>query len=147
MVVADAEQAELRTENARMRHELEVMYGGAFDMPPTAAPAVDRTDLRDRIAEAIHGDLLAHAARRDQGLLGIVPRLTDAVLAVLPEPADRGAVLLRDAESYLSALHGSVARHDNLAANLGCAGCELRDQIRDELRRMADEAQQPGSPS
>jgi hypothetical protein len=37
--------------------------------------------------------------------------------------------LLRDAENYLSALHGSVARHDNLAANLGCAGCELRDQI------------------
>jgi hypothetical protein len=37
--------------------------------------------------------------------------------------------LLRSAEAYLSALHGSVARHDNLAANLGCAGCELRDQI------------------
>jgi hypothetical protein len=38
--------------------------------------------------------------------------------------------LLRRAEAYLSALHGSVARHDNLAANYGCAGCELRDQIR-----------------
>ncbi|MEV8033940.1 hypothetical protein [Streptomyces sp. NPDC086182] len=38
--------------------------------------------------------------------------------------------LLRRAEAYLSALHGSVARHDNLAANLACAGCELRDQIR-----------------
>lgn len=37
--------------------------------------------------------------------------------------------LLRDAESYLSALHGSVARHDHLAANLACAGCELRDRI------------------
>jgi hypothetical protein len=42
-------------------------------------------------------------------------------------PADE---LLRRAEAYLSALHGSVARHDNLAANYGCAGCELRDQIR-----------------
>jgi hypothetical protein len=41
--------------------------------------------------------------------------------------------LLKRAESYLSALHGSVARHDNLAANLGCAGCELRDKIRNEL--------------
>lgn len=41
--------------------------------------------------------------------------------------------LLRDAETYLSALHGSVSRHDNLAANLGCAGCELRDKIRDAL--------------
>ncbi|MFB7244596.1 hypothetical protein ACFCYX_19310 [Streptomyces populi] len=42
--------------------------------------------------------------------------------------------LLRRAESYLSALHGSVARHDNLAANYGCAGCELRDQIGVALR-------------
>ncbi|MFF7308127.1 hypothetical protein [Streptomyces sp. NPDC008137] len=42
---------------------------------------------------------------------------------------DQTARLLRDAENYLSALHGSVARHDNLAANLGCAGCELRDRI------------------
>lgn len=41
--------------------------------------------------------------------------------------------LLRDAEAYLSALHGSVARHDHLAANLGCAGCELRDKIREQL--------------
>lgn len=45
-------------------------------------------------------------------------------------PTDQNAVdLLTRAESYLSALHGSVARHDNLAANFGCAGCELRDQI------------------
>lgn len=43
---------------------------------------------------------------------------------------DQTAVdLLKRAESYLSALHGSVAPHDNLAAGLGCAGCELRDQI------------------
>ncbi|WP_406325213.1 hypothetical protein [Streptomyces niveus] len=30
----DAENERLRTENERMRHELEVMYGGAFDSPP-----------------------------------------------------------------------------------------------------------------
>ncbi|WP_405673168.1 hypothetical protein [Streptomyces sp. NBC_01530] len=41
--------------------------------------------------------------------------------------------LLNRTEHLLSALHGSVARHDNLAANLGCAGCELRDQIRAAL--------------
>ena len=41
--------------------------------------------------------------------------------------------LLRRAEAYLSALHGSVALHDNLAANLACAGCELRDEIRAAL--------------
>ncbi|MGW4786142.1 hypothetical protein [Streptomyces sp. NPDC004230] len=42
---------------------------------------------------------------------------------------DQTARLLRDAEGYLGALHASVARHDNLAANFGCVGCELRDQI------------------
>ena len=45
--------------------------------------------------------------------------------------------LLRDTESYLSALHGSVARHDNLAANLACAGCELRSRINAVLRHPA----------
>jgi hypothetical protein len=54
-----------------------------------------------------------------------------------PDPT----ALLRDAENYLSALHGSVARHDNLAANFGCAGCELRDQIRAALAEPA--AQSP----
>lgn len=52
--------------------------------------------------------------------------------------------LLRAAESYLSALHGSVARHDNLAADLGCAGCELRNELRAALRHMADETPEPG---
>ena len=47
---------------------------------------------------------------------------------------DTARTLLRDAERYLSALHGSVARHDNLAVNLGCAGCELRDRLAAELR-------------
>ncbi|MEU2780572.1 hypothetical protein [Streptomyces sp. NPDC007110] len=44
----------------------------------------------------------------------------------MTSPTETAIALLRDAENYLSALHGSVARHDNLAANLGCAGCELR---------------------
>ena len=46
---------------------------------------------------------------------------------------EQTARLLRDAENYLSALHGSVARHDNLAANFGCAGCKLRDRLAAEL--------------
>ncbi|MFL1904801.1 hypothetical protein ACJWDR_37710 [Streptomyces tauricus] len=49
--------------------------------------------------------------------------------------------LLRDTEAHLSALHGSVARHDNLAANLACSGCELRDRIRTAL------ADEPAAPS
>lgn len=42
--------------------------------------------------------------------------------------------LLADVEAHLSALHGSVGRHDNLAANLACSGCQLRDQIRSALQ-------------
>jgi hypothetical protein len=53
---------------------------------------------------------------------------------------DPTARLLRDAENYLSALHGSVARHDNLAANLSCAGCELRDRLGVELRAVSSAA-------
>ncbi|MGY1579187.1 hypothetical protein [Streptomyces sp. MN13] len=45
--------------------------------------------------------------------------------------------LLRDTEAYLSALHTHVARHDTLAANLACAGCELRDRIAAVLPQMA----------
>ncbi|MFJ2110570.1 hypothetical protein ACIOEX_01355 [Streptomyces sp. NPDC087850] len=52
----------------------------------------------------------------------------------MADPTHLDAVdLLRRAESYLSALHGSVARHDNLGANLACAGCALRGQIHDAL--------------
>ncbi|MGQ4358536.1 hypothetical protein [Streptomyces sp. SAS_272] len=53
-------------------------------------------------------------------------------LADLRPPMD----LIRDAANYLSALHGSVGRHDNLAANLNCAGCELLDRLRAEQRRQ-----------
>ncbi|GAA4823938.1 hypothetical protein [Streptomyces ziwulingensis] len=55
----------------------------------------------------------------------------------MTEPTSTAHVLLRDAENYLSALHGSVARHDHLAANLGCAGCELRDRIAAALPGLA----------
>lgn len=58
----------------------------------------DRAALRDRIAAAIHADLTSTAYRRDGGLLGIVPRLADAALSVLPEPADRAAVLREAAD-------------------------------------------------
>jgi hypothetical protein len=53
--------------------------------------------------------------------------------------------LLRDAENYLNALHGSVARHDNLAANFGCAGCELRDRIAAELRAASSAGRAPAA--
>ncbi|MFF8679532.1 hypothetical protein ACF07F_16635 [Streptomyces sp. NPDC015237] len=52
----------------------------------------DRGALRQLIAEAIHEDLLAHKGRLDQGLLGIVPRLTNAVLARLAPDPVHGAI-------------------------------------------------------
>lgn len=55
--------------------------------------------------------------------------------------------LLRDAENYLSALHGSVARHDNLAENYACAGCELRDAIRAALAAPAAVVSPPATPA
>jgi hypothetical protein len=58
---------------------------------------------------------------------------------------DQTARLLRDAANYLSALHGSVARHDNLAANFGCAGCELRDRIATELRAASSAGRAPAA--
>ncbi|WP_069743059.1 hypothetical protein [Streptomyces sp. EN23] len=53
-----------------------------------------------------------------------------------PTPADRPADQLRavidvlgDAQSYLSALHGHVARHDNLGADFTCGGCDLHARL------------------
>jgi hypothetical protein len=37
----DDEMERLRTENERMRHELEVMYGGAFDSAPTTTSGTE----------------------------------------------------------------------------------------------------------
>ena len=62
-----AEVRRLRTENERMRHELEVMYGGAFDnLPPAAvsagrAPATTPTDLRNAL-DGLH-TLIATSSR------------------------------------------------------------------------------------
>ncbi|MEV5942711.1 hypothetical protein [Streptomyces sp. NPDC051994] len=53
MAVADAEMADraaqldrLRTENSRMRHELEVMYGGAFDTHADERPTAPTGEPR-----------------------------------------------------------------------------------------------------
>ncbi|MDX2702183.1 hypothetical protein PV350_04890 [Streptomyces sp. PA03-6a] len=65
----------------------------------------------------------------------------EVIAMVLPNgtaPASAAIDLLTRTEHYLSALHGSVARHDQLAANLACAGCELRDQIRQALPALTE---------
>lgn len=38
-------------------------------------------------------------------------------------------LLLADVAGYLAAIHRHASRHDVLAANLGCAGCELLGRI------------------
>jgi hypothetical protein len=100
------------------------------------APATDQAVLRDRIAEAIHADLLATAYRRDQGLLGIVPRLADAVLAVLPATVDRAAVLREAADRYEAILASAAAEHSSDPRYY----TGVRDVILG-LRRLAGEAQ------
>jgi ribosomal protein L37AE/L43A len=76
--------------------------------------------------------LLGQLAKRDAET-GAGDRALREFLTGEKQPDPRDA-LLRDVEAHLSALHGSVARHDNLAANLGCSGCELRDRIRAALK-------------
>jgi hypothetical protein len=127
--------------------------------PAVAAPA--KTALREQLRRALaeadgfnYEGLEPHDYQRHvDAVMAVLRGLTLRELELLhrpntppsrPEPHRMAAVeLLRRTESYLSALHGSVARHDNLAANLGCAGCELRDQVGAELRRMADEERTP----
>jgi hypothetical protein len=103
----------------------------AVPVPPPA----DQTALRPAVAEAIHRDLLAHRARRDQGLLGIVPRLATAVLAVLPEQTDRAAVL-REAANTLAALGPEDSR---------VSGPKAWSEAVEVLRRVAAE-EQPAKP-
>lgn len=142
ITVANAEQAELRTENARIRHELKVMYGGAFDQPKDA-PA-DR-DLRDRIAEVrkIAKRLVAHAkgfqdmldeSDRDPWARLVRADIDELVtsLAVLPAPADRPAVLREAA----AAIEGITFAPDPVRPTFVAACLAIH------LRRMADEAQQ-----
>jgi hypothetical protein len=66
--------------------------------------------LRDRIAAAIHADLTAHKGRLDMGLLGIVPRLTDAVLAVLPAETRTCDCPSQDAPEHMFSADGCTCR-------------------------------------
>jgi hypothetical protein len=85
----------------------------AAPAPAPAPPAASHSPAGDRDGET--GTEGAAGPLSDSG-----PVLADA---------DPNA-LLRHAEHYLSVLHTHHTRHDNLAANYGCAGCELRDAIR-----------------
>jgi hypothetical protein len=146
-----AEIEKLRTENARMRHELEVMYGGAFDSLHSAQPA-DRAELRDRIMTALdnahHTHPCPHTGRpywlgcvHPDGGVGSchTGRRADAVLSVLPAPAEAEFELRGTAEIRAAAF-------DEAAGKLGAdyppeSGYDRgRAWVIEELRRLAGEA-------
>lgn len=115
----------------------------------SSPPATDRATVRDRVAEALHAHLARTADIRltRGGEYAFMPeitdpermRITDAVLAVLPPPADRAAVLLEVAD-WLKAWRPefferwAVVEQDRYEGGV--------DDAAAELRRMADEAQQ-----
>ncbi|MFE3326856.1 hypothetical protein [Streptomyces sp. NPDC059176] len=76
----DGELERLRTENERMRHELEVMYGGAFD---TATPAPPPADVRE-CAASISGNCLAEG----EGYTGCATEDGECIHAPAPAPVD-----------------------------------------------------------
>lgn len=125
--------------------DLETAVEGRTAIRFSAAPesATDRAALRDRIAETLYrltpvpGIPWDQAPESDRRRL---QRHADAVLAVLPPPTDRGAVL-RDAADRLDA---AAAQQDSLSSSdydqEAYAARQLREQAAG-VRRMADEAQ------
>lgn len=133
----DAETERLRTENARMRHELEVMYGGAFDSLHPKQPAA-RTGLRERIA-AVATPFFANFSDEEAAKVN-AGELAAAVMSVLPPAADRGAVLREAADA--------VMRLDYMELRADFEYDSQRDawdggtiDAAHELRRLADVAQ------
>ncbi|WP_282790860.1 hypothetical protein [Streptomyces sp. CC224B] len=97
-----------------------------------ARPAPTDRDLRDHIADAVVPlllDTLPKEIARSRGR-----EVADVVLAVLPVPADRAAVL-REAADYVG--------NDDTCTCGGCDTC-VPNKLAAGLRRMADEAQQAG---
>lgn len=109
------------------------------DQPPT--------DLRDRIAEALYAhDHPGHLVPLNETGMGPAYRdSADAVLAVLPPPADRAAVL-REAADTIEAEQDRLeteerARFDWVDRDTALQGEAVRARAA-QLRRMASEAQQ-----
>lgn len=107
-------------------------------------PPVDRAALRDRIAEAL---AVADGWEYADGLgfrdMGDAFRerylaFADAVLALLPPPADRAAILRELADQQEQTAATDVIRRRRSIAT-------ARRLFAAELRRMADEARQDGA--
>ncbi|MFD7428434.1 hypothetical protein ACFV6Z_15500 [Streptomyces sp. NPDC059818] len=106
------------------------------------------TDLRDRIAAALLARLKMATVSKTQPFDAVTSLLAptevdlaDAVLAVLPAPVDRAAVL-REAADIAETLRQfepayGPRKDAQISENVGVL------RVADHLRRMADEAQQP----
>jgi len=147
-----AELDRLRTENERMRHELEVMYGGAFD---SVKSATDQSALRNAVSEALHAVL---NRRLGEGAwTSLLAESADAMLAALPASVDRAdeehrlalsealglgtgapwdAIHERATELGLAAEHRATARAE---AFREAAVATRRGAFADTFDRMADE--------
>ncbi|WP_030574576.1 hypothetical protein [Streptomyces aureocirculatus] len=99
-------------------HNLEITVNQPDESLPPPYPIDPSLPSNVRSGDAFHDEMMAKAAADQQQRAA--------------KDADRTG-LLRRTEAYLSTLHGSVARHDNLGADYGCSGCELRDEIRTAL--------------
>lgn len=97
-------------------------------------PPTDQTALRDRIARALARVTVGHGAFITVDVKAEYPR-ADAVLAALPAPADRAAVLLGAAEHLLAR-----CPHLGKAGALRKCTCPAAE----ELLRLA--SQEPGGP-
>ena len=115
--------------------------GDMVEQQPAASPPPDQT-LRDRIAEAVQ-----------HGPTWMLPRslaeeVADAVLAVLPPPADRAAVLREAADRYAQLVDENEAydrEHGQLDETARVQHGAVRDVVVG-LRRLAAEAPQPEAP-
>ncbi|WP_263165437.1 hypothetical protein [Streptomyces sp. SCSIO ZS0520] len=102
----DAEK-ELRAENERLRHELEVMYGAAFDSPPAAVEAqqAEPRPTASTITDPQLDALYAERARLARAL-DLNSRRLEEVLA----DRERERAVMAQQQRDLTALRGRAAR-------------------------------------
>ncbi|MEW2164363.1 hypothetical protein AB0912_15425 [Streptomyces sp. NPDC007084] len=154
IAVADAEQAELRTANERMRHELEVMYGGAFDTLPATAPASAPTD---QVVEEADADTVTRRATQVitsmgadiRSLTGERDRYRSAWCSARERAQAHGEGILRvvgDREEYRKWLRQAeaaaeayrLALSQALGLGTGANWEAIRDRSRDLVAEVAE---------
>lgn len=89
------------------------------DNPAASGDAADNLALREQITVAVTGELTS-----DQGPFGVIPRIADAVLAVIRPHGKFLGDQLRDAEEQLAEARAELIRSEN---------------VRDHLRRDRDQ--------